>query len=147
MTATPEETLGQEFWTQPETLFGGNEVFSLMYSTVLAVFREENRQRNGSAIDLLVAERIASMYVYLRFREADVDTPMTDRTRREMNKDVLDLLTQMKKLWLSEDRDNAAEAVMKKANGAILNALKDMPESEARAIQRALAESFEASGL
>lgn len=140
-----EETLGVEFWTQPENMFGGNEVFSLMYATVLQVFRDENRTRSGSAIDLLIAERIAAMYVYLRYRESNDD--LVDRTRREFNKDVLDLLTLMKKLWLTEDKGNEAEVILKKVNTAVSSVLRDMPESQARNLQRDLAESLAAQGL
>lgn len=140
---TTEETLGQEFWTQPDGVL--NEVFNLMYSQSLQVLREEVRERKGSGVDYMIVERLAFMYAYLRQRESEGD--MTDRNRREMLKDWLELATSMKKLWTAEDKDNQSENLLKKVNKAILDAVKDMPAGQSVELQRALAESFASQGL
>lgn len=143
--ATPEAILGDQFWAQPETAL--TEEFSFIYAQVLAVFRDEVRERSGAAIDLLLVERMAFMYAYLRQREAEPRANLSDRTRREMNKDWLDLATSMKKMWVAEDKDNTAEVVLKKVDKAIFNAVKDLPEAQGRNVQEALAHSLEAVGL
>jgi predicted transcriptional regulator len=142
---TPEETLGDEFWTQPDTAL--TEEFRFIYAQVLGVFRAEVRERGGSAIDFLLVERMAFMYAYLRQREAEPRANLADRTRREMNKDWIDLASNMKKMWNAEDKDSTAEVVLKKVDKAIFNAIKDLPERQGRAVQEALAQSLEAVGL
>lgn len=143
MTTDVESTLGQEFWTQPEGVL--NEVFNLMYSQSLQVLREEVRERGGSGVDYMLVERMAFMYAYLRQRETDRD--MTDRNRREMLKDWLELATSMKKLWHTEDKDNQSENLLKKVNKAVLDAVKSMPAGQSADVQRALMESFASQGL
>lgn len=147
---TAEEILGEEFWTQPDGVLSTE--FNLIYAQVLSVLREEVRSRGGSSIDFLIVERMAFSYAYLRFREtqsadAENGNAITDRTRREMNKDWLDLATSMKKMWNSEDKENLGEAILKKVNKAIFEAVKELPEAQAREIQGRLAESFGSVGL
>lgn len=141
--ATTEETLGAEFWVQPDTAL--DETFRLMYSQLLQVFREEVRERDGGALDYMIVERLAFMYVFLRMREADSE--MTDRNRRELQKDWLELATSMKKLWTAEDKENASENLLKKVNKAVLEVVKDLPANQSIQIQQALAESFASQGL
>jgi predicted transcriptional regulator len=142
---TTEETLGDQFWAQPDTAL--TDEFRFIYAQVLAVFRVEVTERGGSAIDLLLVERMAFMYAYLRQREAEPRANLSDRTRREMNKDWLDLATSMKKMWNAEDKDSTAEVVLKKVDKAIHNAVKDLPERQGREVREALAHSLEAVGL
>lgn len=143
---TPEEVLGTEFWSQPEDVLV-DPTYNLIYSQVMSVLRTEHTQRGGSVIDLLLIERMAFMYAYLRMREANIEGAMTDRTRREMNKDWLDLATAMKKLWNTEDNSDAEVKILQKVDKAINSALTDFAEPEARKIKESLYESFEAHKL
>lgn len=143
-----EERLGQEFWTQPqETL---SEAMQLIYSNLVAIFRDEISQRGGELVDLMLAERAAFIYSFIREREAEtgpVRGLLNDRNRREMNKDLIDLLLTMKKLWSSEAKEGASEKVLAKVNKAIFSVIKELPESDGRKLQSELANAFEANGL
>lgn len=143
MTTAIEETLGQEFWTQPENVL--SEVFNLMYSQSIQVLREEIRERNGGVVDYMLIERMAFIYAFMRQREAAGD--IADRNRREMLKDWLELAIQMKKLWSAEDRDNMADILLRKVNKAVFEAVKDLPTNQGAQVQHALAESFANQGL
>jgi hypothetical protein len=145
MTEQAAVDLGDNFWAQPEAAL--NEEFRFIYAQVLGVFRAEVAERGGSAIDLLLVERMAFMYAYLRQRESEPRVNLTDRTRREMNKDWLDLATSMKKMWNLEDRDNADEIILKKVEKAVTKAFKDMPESQGRAAQEAMVNALAEVGV
>lgn len=142
---TPEEALGTEFWAQPEDVLSPE--YGLIYAQVISILRREHDARGGSAVDLLLIERMAFMYSYLRMREAFTEDAMTDRTRREMNKDWIDLAANMRKMWSAEDKDSTADKILQKVDKAVQVALKDLAADEGRKVQKALAEAFENSGL
>lgn len=146
-----EEALGVEFWTQPEHAL--DEVHQFIYAQALSALRGEVRERDGGILDYMIVERFAFSYAILRMREAGVTAggdeaqPLTDRTRREMNKDWLEFTLALKKIWNSEDKVDQSELVLKRVNAAVNSALKDMPETQARIVQNALVESFAAHGV
>ena len=144
---TAEDVLGTEFWVQPEDTL--SPPFNLMYVQLSQVLRDEWRTRNGSVLDLPVIERMAYMYAYLRQRESGLrDDIPTDRTRREMNKDWIELAVAMKKMWASEDKDGGGrELVLKRVNEAVASALDGLPKERAAEVKRALAISFESHGV
>lgn len=144
---TVDEKLGQEFWTQPEGAL--SEPMQLIYGNLVAAFREEIALNHGTIVDLMVAERASWMYSFMREREAGRNgmSPLNDRNRREMNKDLIDLLLTMKKLWSADAKEDAAERVLAKVNKAIFSVIKDLPESDGRKLQSELADAFEANGL
>lgn len=147
--ASLEETLGEEFFTQPQNVIT-NTAIQLMYSNLVQVFKEEITERGGSVLDIMLGERAAFLYAYQRNLESDPESwerSAPARTRREMTKDLIDLLTNIKKLWMSEDRNDGGERVLAKVNKAIFDAIKEMPEEQGKALQRDLAASFEANGL
>lgn len=140
-----EEALGAEFWVQPVDAL--TPTFGFMYAQALAALRLEVRERSGSVIEFMLIERIAFMYAYLRQRESDSENDMTDRTRREMNKDWLEISMTLRKMWGSEDNKNAEEVILRKVNKAIFEATKELPADQAKELQNALAGGFEAVGL
>lgn len=141
---TAEERLGAEFWTQPEQAIR-QEAMQLIYGNLVAVFREEIRENGGGLVDLMIAERAAFMYAYNREREA---TPgWSDRNRREMNKDLIDLLLTIKKLWGADQKNDAADKALAKAQKAIMSVLSELPESTGKQLQREFADAFEAHGI
>lgn len=140
-----EEALGNDFFVQPAGVL--EDVFGFIYAQALGALRDEVRSRQGTALEYMVVERIAFMYAYLRQREAEPESDLTDRTRREMNKDFLDISMALRKLWATDDSKNVEEAVLRKVNKAVFDGLKALPEAQAQEIQYALAGSFEAAGL
>lgn len=145
---TADERLGQEFWTQPEEALR-NGALQLMYSNLVSVLRDEIASNHGSAVDLMIAERAAFMYAYMREREAMTGPGqgMSDRGRREMNKDLVDLLLVIKKLWSVDAKNDVADKVLAKVNKSLFTVLKDLPEETGKKLQRELADAFEANGL
>lgn len=141
---TAEERLGNEFWTQPETALRA-EAMQLIYGNLISVFREEIRESGGGLVDLMIAERAAFMYAYNRERE--MAPGWSDRSRREMNKDLIDLLLTIKKLWASDAKNDAGERALGKAQKAIMSVLNDLPEETAKTLQREFADAFEANGI
>lgn len=142
-----EDILGAEFWTQPAGVL--SETFSFMCAQLASVLRDERRHLGEIPVaDIVLIERFSFGYAFLRQREASIeDNAMTDRTRREMNKDIIEMLLMLKKSWHAEDKDSAQDTILKKVNKAILNAVKDMPDAEGRRLQSILAESFAAEQL
>jgi hypothetical protein len=146
ITSTPEEILGAEFWTQPEGLL--DPEFSLMASLLASAFKDERRAQGPLTVeDIVLIERFSFCYSFLRQREARIEDSMADRTRREMNKDIIDLLIMMKKLWTAEDKENAQDVILRRVQKAVSEAVKDMPPAEGRRVQALLADSFQSSGL
>lgn len=141
---TAEERIGNEFWTQPETALR-QEAMQLIYSNLVSVFREEIRENGGGLVDLMIAERAAFMYAYNREREMLPN--WSDRSRREMNKDLIDLLLTVKKLWSTDAKNDAADRALAKAQKAIVSVLNDMPEEVGKKLQREFADAFEAHGI
>lgn len=148
---TVDQRLGQEFWTQPSNTL--SEPMQLIYRNLVSVLREEIASlSNGGAVDFMVAERVAWMYSFMRERESQTGqgkgmSSLNDRNRREMNKDLIDLLLTIKKLWAADAKDDMAERVLTKVNKAIFSVIKDLPESDGRKLQSELADAFEANGL
>lgn len=143
---TPQESLGSEFWVQPDDAWAGDPHYSFIYSQVVNVLLAE-RGSLASGLDLMLIERLAKMYSYLRMREAFED--MTDRTRRELNKDWIELAVSLKKLWAADDRGEGtgAEKLLTKVNVAIKNAIKDLPPGAGQRAYAAIVDSFEREGL
>lgn len=141
---TADEQLGQEFWHQPQGSFSELPEYDFIYSQVVATLRNE-RGIQATAIDLLLIERLAKMYAYLRMREAFED--MADRTRREMNKDWLDLALQLKKLWIADDKGEGGEKLLQRVNFAVKAAFEDMPPAYKERAYNKLMESFDRVGL
>lgn len=145
---TADERLGQEFWTQPEAAFR-NEAMQLIYGNLVAVLRDEVTQSHGSVIDLMISERAAFMYSYMRDREARTGPGegMADRNRREMNKDLIDLLLTIKKLWIADTTKDAGERVLAKVNKAIFEVLNDLPVDTGNKLKQELAYTFDKHGI
>ena len=150
MTETPElssveERLGAEFWVQPSSAL--KEEYNFIYANALAEFRTAVRDRGGSVFDYILAERLAFNYAILRQREADQEQELTDRTRRELNKDLIEFTLALKKIWNSEDRVDQAEAVLKKVDKAVWEAIKELPADVGEQLQKRLAKTYAEVGL
>lgn len=141
---TAEERIGNEFWTQPETALR-DAAMQLIYSNLISVFREEIRENGGGIVDLMIAERASFMYAYNREREMSPN--WSDRSRREMNKDLIDLLLTIKKLWATDAKNDAADRALAKAQKAIVSVLNEMPEEVGKKLQREFADAFEQHGI
>lgn len=140
-----EDRLGAGFWVQPETAIA--QAFSAVYSNFAEALRQEVRERGGSAIEFALAERLAANYAILRQREADDTNPITDRTRREMNKDFIEFSLALKKIWAAEDKADQSAIFLKKLDKAVFDAVQGLPEDQRKTVQLALADSFDAAGL
>lgn len=141
---TAEEQLGVEFWEQPEGAFATPE-YDFIYTQVVSAMRSE-RGIQASSIDLLLIERFAKMYAYQRMREAFDD--LNDKTRREMNKDVVELALQLKKLWASDDKGEGGEKLLQRVNEAVKDACQNrLAPTIGQKAYVALMESFDEVGL
>ena len=143
----PEEALGPEFWAQPEDVL--ETTFSLIYAQVAAVLRDEYRDRGGTALDLLIIERLASIYARLRMQEAGigVEEEVSTKERRETNKEFIDFALSIKKLWATQDAAYSGEIIKRKLNAAIKDAFSKMSSEDATKLQKVLAESFAEQGV
>lgn len=143
-----EQALGADFFEQPRSAL--REPFSVIYASALNEFRKTVRNRDGNVFDYILAERLAFSYAILRQREADTgeeEDRLTDRTRRELNKDMIEFTISLKKIWNSEDRTDQSEALLKKVDKAVVDAMKSIPKDQAEILQSVLAKEFVKVGI
>lgn len=139
-----EEALGAEFWSATQGAL--EPEFDLIRTLAATALRAEVRDRTGSALDFMLIERLAFMYAYLRQAEATEGTSIT--ALRSLQKDWLDLATNMKKIWNAEVKDNQQEILLKKVDKSIGTVFEQLPDTpEYRNIKKMFAESFQANGV
>ena len=114
-----------------------------LYSEVIARLREENS--GAGTLELMMMERIAFLFMYMKFMEAR-KTFKYDTDYRAVLQLWSGLVNDLSKM-LVKSPEEVKDAVLSAVSGAIASAMNDLPADQRELIGERLASSFEKAGL
>lgn len=138
------DPMSDEFFAQPEKPLG-DESHQLIYAEVVSRLREENPQ--GDTLELMLIERIAFLYVYIRVKEA-TGSFAHDRSYKETNALLIDLMRDLRKTKSSAvQAEEIRDAIIETVHEALAVSIKKLPGDLSKDFQEALANEFEVRNL